>query len=115
MPAGIAAPTVQMTPYEIYNEFLWTSAETEMGAFAMTAKFMAVNLSTAFLIGWHVGGHFYHFAESVDPNYGYDLTTMYGDYNLDFGAITGETSGRGYLNDEEIQVINEWCENAEPC
>lgn len=106
MPAGVAAPTIYMTPYEIYNEYLWTAAETESGALAMTVKFMSVELQIAAMIGWQAGGHFYHFAESLNPNYGYDIVTMYGDIGAsDFGPIDGARTGRGYLNDSDITVI----------
>lgn len=107
MPTGIPAPTIYMSPYEIYNEYLWTTAATETEALILTAKFMAGNLAWAATVGWKVGSDFYAFAEKIDPNYGYDLTTMYGDINLDFGVIEANVTASGELL--QIIVLTEWC------
>lgn len=116
MATGVAAPTVEMTPYEIYNEFLWTSAETELGALAAMAKFMTVQVQVAAIIGWKVGGTFYHFAETIDPNYGYDVVTLYGDIGAaDFGPIDSGVTGHGEVGEITVIETDSWCEDSEPC
>jgi hypothetical protein len=96
--AGVAAPSVNMTISEIFEEYLWTSAETELGAYALTAVFVKVNLGKALLIGYQIGSTFYGFAESIDPSYGYDLVTEYGGLATDYQGELSETTGTGYVD-----------------
>lgn len=97
---GLPAPTNDMTLREIYDEFLFTNAETELGAFAKMAVYASGELGKAFTIGWQVGGHFYGFASTINPDYGYDLVTQYGELLTDFpGTITSESaSGSGTVD-----------------
>lgn len=98
--AGLAAPNTSMTLYEIYTEYLFTSAQTQLGAMALATKFAYVSLQIAFTVGWTAGGAFYDFATWVDPSYGYDITTTYGDLGAsDFGPIDGGTFGDSSMLD----------------
>lgn len=96
--AGVAAPSTSMTISEIFEEYLWTSAETELGAYALTAMYVSGKLGKAFTIGYQIGGTFYGFAESIDPSYGYDLVTEYGGLATDYQGDLSETTGTGYVD-----------------
>lgn len=110
MPTGLAAPNVYMAPYEIFNEFLFTSAQTELGALALTAKFMSAEVGWAATVGWEAGGKFYAFMSWIDPSYGYDLFTTYGDLQAaDFGPITGIITGTGYVDLPGFYDVTVWC------
>lgn len=109
---GLAAPNTSMTLYEIYTEYLFTEAQTQMGALALTAKFAlgTTGLGKAALIGWKAGGMFYDFATAIDPQYGYDITTQYGDIGAsDFGPIDGATTGSGYVDLPDFYDFSDWC------
>lgn len=104
MPTGAAAPSVWMTPYEIYNEFLWAGAETELEAMFLAAKYMAGPTIKAATWGYSVGTAYYGFAEKIDPDYAYDLVTTYGDVQAaDFGPIDTVT-GTGYIDGDIVEV-----------
>lgn len=106
--SGVAAPTPEMTLYEIYTEFLFTEAETTMGALAQTAWYAKSQLGTAFVTGYSIGSAFYAFASWVNPDYGYDLTTLYGDYMAgDFGPIDGGITGTVTVG-EPFSSIGVW-------
>jgi hypothetical protein len=110
LPTGAPAPNINMTLGEIYDEYLWNGAETAVEALARTSWFAGAALSSAFVTGYKIGTKFYGFAESIDPNYGYDLVTTYGDSaSQDFGSITGVLSGTGSINDGDIIVLTDWC------
>jgi hypothetical protein len=85
---GVAAPTVNMTLSEVYTEYLFTSAETTLGAVMMAARFAVVELQTAGVLGYQIGTAWYAFATYVDPDYGVDLIDLYGPGD-DFGAPGG--------------------------
>jgi len=108
MAGAAAAPNVDMSLREIYSEYLFNGAETEAEAFAKMVKFAAGRLGVAWTAGYKAGSMFYAFAERIDPSYGYDLTTTYGDLNLDFGALESPVTGRGYLNDGDIVELTQW-------
>jgi hypothetical protein len=85
-----STPTVDMTMREIYTEFLFTSAETEVEALIATATFMTLQLHVAAGVGYAIGTGFYAFASTVNPNYSYDLITTYGDDEFtDYGSPSG--------------------------
>ncbi len=115
MASGVGAPTIDMTPREIFSEYLWTEAETEMGAFGRTTIFMKTNLGKAFLIGWQIGTSYYDIGMSIDPDFAQRLVTEYGDFNQDFGPIQGEVTGHGEVGEPIVIETDTWCENAEPC
>lgn len=96
--AGVAAPSTSMTISEIFEEYLWTSAETELGAYALTAVYAKVHLGAAFTIGYQIGSTFYGFAESIDDSYGYDLVTEYGGLATDYAGELSETTATGYVD-----------------
>lgn len=95
---GIAAPSTNMTLYEIYDEYLWTTAETEIGALASTAWYVSKNLSIAWAIGYRIGTDFYGFAVDIDPSYGYDLVTEYGNDLTDWPGVESEVIGTGEVD-----------------
>jgi hypothetical protein len=95
---GVAAPSTNMTISEIFEEYLWTSAETELGAYAMTAAYLYANGVASFTVGYKIGGTFYGFAESIDSSYGYDLVTEYGELASDYVGDLSETTGTGYVD-----------------
>jgi len=104
MATGVAAPNILMTPYEIYMEYIWAGAETEMEALFLTAKFMAGPTIKVATWSYSVGTAFYAFAEKVDPSYGYDLVTTYGDLGAsDYGPIDNVT-GIGYIDGPILEV-----------
>jgi hypothetical protein len=88
---GTAAPSAEWSLYEIYEEYLFTQATTELEALILTAKFATVELGTTYVFAYKIGGYFYSFASYVDPDYGYDLTTLYGQYDLN--GLTAPDSG----------------------
>ena len=95
---GVAAPSTNMTLSELFEEYLWTSAETELGAFAMMAVYASGRLGASFTMGYKIGGTFYGFAESIDSSYGYDLVTEYGGLVTDYQGDLSETTGTGYVD-----------------
>jgi hypothetical protein len=117
MPTGTPVPNTDMTLREIYSEYLFNGANSQGEAFGKMVLFASGRLGFAWSMGYKAGTKYYAFAEKIDPSYGFDLTTTYGDLNLDFGPIDAATTGRGYLNDSDITYVEstEWCEGGEPC
>jgi hypothetical protein len=113
LPTGAPAPNVNMTLGEIYDEFLFNGAQSESEAVARTALFAIANVfgpGKVAIKAFAAGTAFYAFAESIDPSYGYDLTTTYGDIGAsDFGPITGFSTATGDGTLGEIIVYTDWC------
>lgn len=81
---GVAAPTIYMTPYEIYSEYLFTEATSEAGAWALTAKFCIGELGFAWWVGHDViGAGFVWVASQADPSYLADLAESFADGSTD--------------------------------
>jgi hypothetical protein len=81
---GAAAPTTGMTLYEIYTEYLFTSATTTLEAVYSTALYAYSNLAASWAIGYYVGTQLYGFGTEVDPDFGYDLATYFGAPELPY-------------------------------
>jgi hypothetical protein len=64
-----AAPTIDMTPYEIYLEFRTApiGSLTPASALAETGMFMASRLAPSAYLGWKVGGEINDLIETYDP------------------------------------------------
>lgn len=91
---GTAAPNDSMTMQEIYNEYLFTESETQMGAFSKMVWFVAKRLSWPVTRGYAAGTAFYAFATTLNPDYGPLLVEEYGIINsLDFGVVDGSVTG----------------------
>ena len=110
VPQGVASPNTSMTLGEIYEEYLWTSATTELEAFALMARYAALELNIAWAAGYKVGSEFYQFATTIDPDYGWDITTGYGVFmSADFGDISGvATAPEVYIDNPDFYDIQYW-------
>jgi len=113
---GVGAPTIYMTPYEIYSEYLFTEATTEAGAWALAAKFCIGELGFAWWVGHDViGAGFVWVASSIDPSYLADLAESWADGSTDIFTPLDPT---GTVTIQWGELVTEWdgiCGADSPC
>jgi hypothetical protein len=110
-----------MTPTETYSEYLWTSAETELGALATTVRYMAAEVGIVAQVAWKVGSAYYAWGISIDPDFAVSLPLTFADSEAnEFGPIDGGTVppiGTGYVDDPGFYDFTDWsfCVFDYPC
>jgi hypothetical protein len=114
---GVAAPTIYMTPYEIYTEYLFTEATTEAGAWALTAKFCTEELGFAWWVGHDVvGAGFVWVSNQINPSALADMWETWMDLGTDFFGPSATPTGTVTI--EWDQLVTDWdgvCGIDSPC
>lgn len=112
MATGVPAPSIWMTPYEIYMEYWWTASYSTLECVYMTAKFMAGPVPKVATWAFTIGTAVYGFGEKIDPDFGLKLIEAWGhdagytDPTLrwtDFGDITTVT-GTSYIDGPIVEI-----------
>jgi hypothetical protein len=113
---GVGAPTIYMTPYEIYSEYLFTEATTEAGAWALAAKYCVGELGFAWWVGHDViGAGFVWVANGINPSALADMWETWADQTTDF---FGSSTPTGTVTIQWDELITEWddiCGADSPC
>jgi hypothetical protein len=110
LPMSGPAPTIEMTPYEIYLEFR-TAPVGSLGSGASlveTTKFMGSNIALAAGVGWEIGSQIYNLIQQYDPALddaiGGTVAESINILNNDANAIG--TAVNGYVRGLDEQMLD---------